>query len=112
MMMKPHFTAEIQLGHILQAAALLGAVLGGYYSLRSWEAEQFAAQNLRLSLVEQDQRQRRDDEVSWRTEMRNSMQSFNSNVTQLSQTFNTTVTQLSREISDLRVSLAKVEPKK
>lgn len=112
MVMKPHFTAEIQLGHVLQALALLGAVVGGYYNLRSWEADQFAAQNLRLTLVEQEQKDRRSEEMSWRVEMRSSMQNFNTSVTQLSQTFNTTVTQLSREISDLRVSIAKVEPKK
>src|SRR3954471_5871208 len=94
-MMKPHFTAEIQLGHLIQAGALLSAVIGGYMGLRSSIDTQNALFDKRLTLVEQSQVVQARDDISWRSEMRASNQSLN-----------TAIGQLSGQIADLRVAIA------
>ncbi|HUN96341.1 MAG TPA: hypothetical protein VMU69_08890 [Bradyrhizobium sp.] len=80
-MLKPRFSAEINFGHIMQAAVLLLTVGGGavtsYISLRGdidnlrSEMEiQITSHELRIRAVEQAVEQRRLDERDFQAEMR------------------------------------------
>jgi hypothetical protein len=94
-MLKPRFTPEIQLGHLVQATVFIfgigGSVLGAYLSLN----HTIAQQDTRIALVEVVQKSRDAEDVSWRSEMRAANQSLNN-----------VITQLSREVADLRVAIA------
>lgn len=83
-MMKPRFSAEINFGHIMQAAVLLLTVGGGavtsYISLRgdidtlrSDLGVQIASHELRIRAAEQAVEQRRLDEREFQTEMRTAL---------------------------------------
>ncbi len=83
-MLKPRFSAEINFGHVMQAAVLLLTVGGGavtsYISLRgdidNLRAEvevQIAAHDLRIRAIEQAVEQRRIDERDFRAEMRGAL---------------------------------------
>jgi hypothetical protein len=83
-MLKPRFSAEINFGHIMQAAVLLLTVGGGavtsYISLRGdidalrSELEvQIASHELRIHAAEQAVEQRRLDERDFQSEMRTAL---------------------------------------
>jgi hypothetical protein len=83
-MLKPRFSAEINFGHIMQAAVLLLTVGGGavtsYISLRGdidtlrSELEvQIASHELRIRAAEQGVEQRRLDERDFQSEMRTAL---------------------------------------
>ncbi len=83
-MLKPRFSAEINFGHVLQAAVLLLTVGGGavtsYISLRGdienlrSELEvRLASHELRIRSVEQAVEQRRQDERDFQSEMRTAL---------------------------------------
>lgn len=94
-MLKPRFTPEIQLGHLIQASVFVlgmgGSVLGAYLSLTA----SIARQDTRVAVVEMAQKSRESEDSAWRAETRAAYQNLNS-----------TIVQLSREISDLRVGIA------
>lgn len=80
-MLRPRFSAEINFGHVMQAAVLLLTVGGGavtsYISLRgdidNLRAElevQIASHELRIGAVERAAEQRRLDERDFQAEMR------------------------------------------
>jgi hypothetical protein len=83
-MLKPKFSAEINFGHVMQAAVLLLTVGGGavtsYISLRGdienlrSELEvRLASHELRIHSVEQAVEQRRQDERDFQSEMRSAL---------------------------------------
>ena len=83
-MLKPHFSAEINFGHIMQAVVLLLTVGGGavtsYISLkgdietlRSELEVRIASHELRISAAEQGVEQRRLDERDFQSEMRTAL---------------------------------------
>jgi hypothetical protein len=83
-MLKPRFSAEINFGHIMQAAVLLLTVGGGavtsYISLRgdidtlrSDLGVQIASHELRIRATERAVEQRRLDEREFQTEMRTAL---------------------------------------
>jgi hypothetical protein len=80
-MLHPHFSPDITLGHLLQAAVVLitggGGILGGYLSLRSdldmQRAEYrvaLAAHEARLAEAERELDDRRHEERAFEAEMR------------------------------------------
>ena len=80
-MLHPHFSPDITLGHLLQAAVVVitggGGILGGYLSLRSdVDAERaeyrvaLAAHEARLSEAERELEDRRHEERAFQAEMR------------------------------------------
>ena len=84
LMLKPRFSAEINFGHLMQAAVLLLTVGGGavtsYISLRgdidtlrSELQVQIASHELRIHAVEQAAEQRRLDDRDFQTEMRTAL---------------------------------------
>lgn len=83
-MFHPHFTPDINLGHIVQAFAIVttvgGGIVGGYLSLRSdldLQRAEFrvalAGHEARLQLVEHQLDERRTDERQFQGEMRASL---------------------------------------
>jgi hypothetical protein len=83
-MLKPRFSAEINFGHVMQAAVLLLTVGGGavtsYISLRGdidtlrSELEvQITSHDLRIHAVERAVEQRRQDERDFQSEMRSAL---------------------------------------
>jgi predicted component of type VI protein secretion system len=83
-MLKPHFSAEINFGHIMQAAVLLLTVGGGavtsYISLkgdietlRSDVEVRIASHELRIQTVEQTVEQRRIDDRDFQGETRTAL---------------------------------------
>ena len=83
-MLHPHFSPDITLGHLLQAAVVLiaggGGILSGYLSLRSdldtQRAEYrvtLAAHEARLSVAEREIDDRRREERQFQAEMRASL---------------------------------------
>lgn len=83
-MIHPHFTPDINLGHLIQALVVVttvgGGVVGGYVSLRSdidMERGEFRAQlaghEARLSLLEHQFDERRGDERQFQSEMRSAL---------------------------------------
>src|SRR5579864_953508 len=84
MLLHPHFTPDINLGHLVQALVVLttvgGGVVGGYLSLRSdldmLRAESrvaLAGHEARLTLLEHQFDERRADERQFHTEMRTAL---------------------------------------
>ena len=80
-MLHPHFSPDITLGHLLQAAVVLvtggGGILGGYLSLRSdldTERAEYrvalAAHEARLTEAERQLDDRRREDRDFQTEMR------------------------------------------
>ena len=80
-MIHPHFTPDINLGHLVQAGVLLatmgGGVLGGYLSLRSdldiQRAEfrvALAGHEVRLSVTERLLEERRSEDRQFQAQMR------------------------------------------
>jgi hypothetical protein len=80
-MLHPHFSPDITLGHLLQAAVVIvtggGGILGGYLSLRSdldTERAEYrvalAAREARLSEAERELDDRRREEREFQAEMR------------------------------------------
>ena len=80
-MLHPHFSPDITLGHLLQAAVVLitggGGILGGYLSLRSdldMERAEYrvalAAHEARLTEAERELDDRRNEERAFQSEMR------------------------------------------
>ena len=80
-MLHPHFSPDITLGHLLQAAVVLvtggGGILGGYLSLRSdldtQRAEYrvaLAAHEARLAVTERELDDRRREDREFQAEMR------------------------------------------
>ena len=80
-MIHPHFTPDINLGHLMQAIVVVttvgGGVLGGYLSLRAdldvQRAEArvaLAGHEARLVVVERVLAERRSEDQQFRTEMR------------------------------------------
>jgi hypothetical protein len=83
-MMRPRFTPEVNLGHLLQAAILILTIGGGavtsYISLRAdierLRAElgvQIAGHELRITTVEHLLEQRRLDDHNFQAEMRSAL---------------------------------------
>ncbi len=83
-MLKPRFSAEINFGHVLQAAVLLLTVGGGAVTsyitlrgdienLRSELEVRLASHELRIRSVEQAVEQRRQDERDFQSEMRTAL---------------------------------------
>jgi hypothetical protein len=83
-MLHPHFSPDITLGHLLQAAVVLitggGGILGGYLSLRSdldtQRAEYrvtLAAHEARLTEAERELDDRRNEDRAFQAEMRASL---------------------------------------
>jgi hypothetical protein len=83
-MIHPHFTADINLGHLMQAIVVVttvgGGILGGYLSLRAdldlQRAEArvaLAGHEARLAIVERVLAERRSEDQQFRTEMRTSL---------------------------------------
>ena len=83
-MIHPHFTPDINLGHLVQAVVVAttigGGVLGGYISLHSdldMQRTQFqvalAGHEARLSILEHQFDERRTDERQFHAEMRASL---------------------------------------
>ena len=84
MMVRPRFTPEVNLGHVLQAAVLVLTIGGGavtsYISLRGdierLRAElgvQIAAHELRIATAERTLEQRRIDDHSFQGETRSAL---------------------------------------
>jgi hypothetical protein len=84
-MLHPHFSPDITLGHLLQAAVFLlaggGGILGGYLSLRTdldtQRAEYrvaLAAHEARLAQTEHELDDRRREDRVFQTEMRASLE--------------------------------------
>jgi hypothetical protein len=84
-MLHPHFSPDITLGHLLQAAVFLitggGGILGGYLSLRSdLDAQRgeyrvaLAAHEARLSEAERELDDRRREDRAFQAEMRASLE--------------------------------------
>jgi hypothetical protein len=84
-MLHPHFSPDITLGHLLQAAVVIitggGGILGGYLSLRSdidvARAEYRVAltgHEVRLTEVERELGERRREEHEFQAEMRAALQ--------------------------------------
>ncbi|HWB50164.1 MAG TPA: hypothetical protein VG651_13720 [Stellaceae bacterium] len=80
-MLHPHFSPDITLGHLLQAAVVLvaggGGILGGYLSLRgdidAGRAEYrvvLAAHETRLNQAERELDERRREDRAFQAEMR------------------------------------------
>jgi hypothetical protein len=80
-MLHPHFSPDITLGHLLQAAVVLvtggGGILGGYLSLRSDLDTQrteyrvaLAAHEARLTVTERELDGRRREDREFQAEMR------------------------------------------
>jgi hypothetical protein len=80
-MLHPHFSPDITLGHLLQAAVVIvtggGGILGGYLSLRSdldMERAEYrvalAAHETRLSQTERELDDRRREDREFQAEMR------------------------------------------
>lgn len=80
-MLHPHFTADINLGHLVQAVVVAttvgGGVIGGYISLRSdldMQRTEFqvalAGHEARLSILEHQFDERRSDQRQFQAEMR------------------------------------------
>jgi hypothetical protein len=80
-MIHPHFTPDINLGHLVQAIVVAttvgGGVLGGYISLRTDLDRQrtefqvaLAGHEARLSILEREFAERRTDERQFHAEMR------------------------------------------
>lgn len=80
-MMQPHFTPDINLGHLLQAgvlvASLAGGVIGGYLGLRHDVEVQrseyrvaLAGHEARVSLIERLLDERRAEDRQFQAEMR------------------------------------------
>lgn len=94
-MIKLRYEPVIQLGHLVQATAIVvtvgGGVLAAYLNLN----HTIAQQDTRIALVEVVQKGRDAEDLSWRSEMRAANQSLNN-----------VITQLSREVADLRVAIA------
>ena len=104
-MIHPHFTPDINLGHLVQAVVVAttvgGGVLGGYISLRSdldLQRTQFqvalADHEARLSMLEHQFAERRTDERQFHAEMR------------------TKLDRVMQAIGDLRTELALKEDRK
>lgn len=104
-MLKPRFSAEINFGHIMQAAVLLLTVGGGavtsYISLRgdidtlrSDLGVQIASHELRIRAAEHAVEQRRLDEHEFQTEMR------------------TALSQIIEAIADLRTQIVQKQDRK
>jgi hypothetical protein len=83
-MLHPHFSPDITLGHLLQAAVVLiaggGGILGGYLSLRSdldLQRAEFrvalAAHEARLAVAERELGDRRREDREFQAEMRASL---------------------------------------
>lgn len=83
-MFHPHFTPDINLGHLVQAVVVVttvgGGIAGGYLSLRSdldLQRAEFrvalAGHEARLSLVEHQLDERRTDERQFEGEMRSAL---------------------------------------
>lgn len=83
-MLHPHFSPDITLGHLLQAAVVLitggGGILGGYLNLRNdldtQRAEYrvaLAAHEARLTEEERELDDRRNEERAFQTEMRGAL---------------------------------------
>lgn len=83
-MLHPHFTPDINLGHLVQALVVLtsvgGGIVGGYLSLRSdldgQRAElrvALAGHEARLTLLEHQLDERRADERQFQGEMRTAL---------------------------------------
>jgi hypothetical protein len=84
MMPRPHFSPEINLGHIMQAAVLMltigGSAVTSYISLRgdieqlrSAVDVQIASYELRIAAAERALEQRRLDEHDFQSEMRTAL---------------------------------------
>jgi hypothetical protein len=84
-MLHPHFSPDITLGHLLQAAVVLiaggGGILGGYLSLRSdldLQRSEFrvalAAHEARLGEAERELDDRRREDREFQAEMRASLE--------------------------------------
>jgi hypothetical protein len=83
-MIHPHFTPDINLGHLVQALVVVttvgGGVVGGYVSLRSdidmqraeFRAE-LAGHEARIALLEHQFDERRNDERQFQAEMRGAL---------------------------------------
>jgi hypothetical protein len=80
-MIHPHFTPDINLGHLVQAVVVAttvgGGVLGGYISLRNdLDAQRaefqvaLAGHEARLSMLEHQFDERRSDQRQFQAEMR------------------------------------------
>jgi hypothetical protein len=80
-MLQPHFSPDITLGHLLQAAVVIvtggGGILGGYLSLRSdldMERAEYrvalAAHEARLGEAERELADRRREDREFQAEMR------------------------------------------
>ena len=80
-MIVPHFTPDINLGHLLQSVVVVttvgGGIMGGYLSLRSdldMQRAEFrvavAGHEARLNLLEHQLDERRGDDRQFQTEMR------------------------------------------
>jgi hypothetical protein len=80
-MLHPHFSPDITLGHLLQAAVVIvtggGGILGGYLSLRSDIDLQrtesrvaLAGHEARLAVVERELDERAREDRQFQTEMR------------------------------------------
>jgi len=83
-MLHPHFSPDITLGHLLQAAVVLiaggGGILGGYLSLRSdldtQRAEYrvtLAGHEVRLAETERELEDRRREEREFQAQMRGAL---------------------------------------
>ena len=99
-MLHPHFSPDVTLGHLLQAAVVIitggGGILGGYLSLRSdldtARAEYrvaLAGHEARLAEAERELDDRRHEDLQFQAEMRTSldrvMQSLSDLRTELAQ---------------------------
>jgi hypothetical protein len=83
-MLHPHFSPDITLGHLLQAAVVVitggGGILGGYLSLRSdldTERAEYrvalAADETRLTEAERELADRRTEDRAFQAEMRSAL---------------------------------------
>jgi hypothetical protein len=65
-MIKPRFTPDINLGHLLQAVVVIGSIAVGYGTLQS----RITGVETRLDVVERAIKERRAEEREFSTEMR------------------------------------------
>lgn len=83
-LLHPHFSPDVTLGHLLQAAVVLitggGGILGGYLSLRNdLDAQRaeyrvaLAAQDARLNQAEREIDDRRTEDRAFQAEMRGAL---------------------------------------